>query len=105
MRLVNKRTAVVMELKPTVSEHLGHLEKELAQLFLEVYYAQKEDTKCSYQYMLAVLSDRQTWHVFILNLRLPIEVPLDNVNEYTILNMCIKFLLTCSKQEVIKAVY
>ena len=48
MRLVNKQTAVVMELKPTVSEHLGHLEKELAQLFLEVYYAQKADTKCSY---------------------------------------------------------
>ena len=59
MRLVNKRTAVVMELKPNVSGRLGLLEKELAQLFLEVYYAHKEDTKCSYQYMLAVLLDSQ----------------------------------------------
>ena len=74
MRLVNQRTVVVVELKPIISEDLGYLEKELAQLFLEVYYTQREDTKCSYQYMLAVLSDRKTWHVFILNLRLPIKV-------------------------------
>ena len=71
---MNQRTVVVVELKPIISEDLGYLEKELAQLFLEVYYAQREDTKCSYQYMLAVLSDRKTWHVFILNLRLPIKV-------------------------------
>ena len=74
MRLVNQQTVVVVELKPIISKDLGYLEKELAQLFLEVYYVQKEDTKCIYQYMLAVLSDRQTWHMFILNLHLPIEV-------------------------------
>ena len=77
MRLVNQRTVVVVELKPIISEDLGYLEKELAQLFLEVYYAQREDTKSSYQYqyMLPILSERKTWHVFILDLlRLPIKV-------------------------------
>ena len=78
MRLINQRTVVVVELKPIISEDLGYLEKELAQLFLEVYYARREDTKSSYsypyQYMLAILSDRKTWHVFVLDLRLPMKV-------------------------------
>ena len=78
IRLINQRTVVVIELKPVISEGIGYLEKELAQLFLEVYYARKEDTKSSfpypYQSMLAILSDRNTWHVFVLDLRLPMTV-------------------------------
>ena len=63
-----------MELKPFIANNLGVLRKELAQLFLEVYYAWKEDDKCSYDCMLAVLSDRLMWHVFVIDLRLPMEV-------------------------------
>ena len=78
IRLISQRTVVVIELKPVISEGIGYLEKELAQLFLEVYYARKEDTKSSfpypYQSMLAILSDRNTWHVFVLDLRLPMTV-------------------------------
>ena len=78
IRLINQRTVVVIELKPVISEGIGYLEKELAQLFLEVYYARKEDTKSSfpypYQSMLAILSDGNTWHVFVLDLRLPMTV-------------------------------
>ena len=78
IRLINQRTVVVIELKPVISEGIGYLDKELAQLFLEVYYARKEDTKSSfpypYQSMLAILSDRNTWHVFVLDLRLPMTV-------------------------------
>ena len=76
IRLINQRTVVVIELKPVISEGIGYLEKELAQLFLEVYYARKEDTKSSfpYQSMLAILSDRNTWHVFVLDLHLPMTV-------------------------------
>ena len=45
IKLINKRTAVVIELKPMVGEQLGILQKELAQLCLEVYYAREQDSQ------------------------------------------------------------
>ena len=67
MKLINKRTAVVIELKPMVSEQLGILQKELAQLFLEVYYAREQDSG-NYKQMLAILSDGEKWHLFVINI-------------------------------------
>ena len=70
MRLINERTLLVMELKTRTVESLGVLQDELAQLFLEVYNAWEEDQctrKSNYQRILAVLSDKFTWHIFVIN--------------------------------------
>ena len=67
IKLINKRTAVVIELKPMVGEQLGILQKELAQLCLEVYYAREQDI-VSYKQMLAILSDGERWHLFVINI-------------------------------------
>ena len=67
MRLINERTLLVMELKTRTVESLGVLQDEL---FLEVYHAWEEDQctrKSNYQRILAVLSDKFTWHIFVIN--------------------------------------
>jgi hypothetical protein len=68
IRVNNKRTVVVVELKSEVSTKLEENEKELAQLFLEVHYSVEPDKKrCDYDRTIAILGDSKTWHVFILN--------------------------------------
>lgn len=77
MRLINKRTLLVMELKPVIAEGLGLLNNELAQLFLEIYYAWEEDhysRNCNYENILGILSDKFMWHIFDIDVQLPMKV-------------------------------
>ena len=77
VRLMNKRSMIVFELKLNVGSVLTGCKDSLAQLFLEAKYAAEKDWKGgsdTYPTMVCVLADHDNWHVLVVDLRQPFHV-------------------------------
>lgn len=76
LRLRNKRSMIIFELKLSVGSVIGACKDSLAQLFLEAKYAAEKDWNNGlyYQTMICVLADHDHWHIFLVDLRQPLSV-------------------------------
>lgn len=74
-KLENKRCLAVIELKLSVGSALGAKQKELSQLFLETHYAHHNDKRnIKYDYQLSILADADNWHLFLVDVRVPLRI-------------------------------
>ena len=73
-QLKNQRCLAVIELKLSVGSALAAKKKELAQLFLETHYAHLNDEQSKYRHLLSILADADNWHIFIVDLRTPLNI-------------------------------
>ena len=69
VRLNNQRTVIVCEVKFGITQELGALSQEFAQLFLEVFYVVSTEKKnCDYKHLIAILADHLIWHIMVLDI-------------------------------------
>ena len=70
VRLNNQRTVIVCEVKFGITQELGALSQEFAQLFLEVFYVISTDREknCDYKHLIAILADHLIWHIMVLDI-------------------------------------
>ena len=67
VRIRNKRTIVVIELKSAVSAGLGDRDKDpLSQLFYEMYLVCQEEGK-NYKDLIGIYGNYCTWHLFLVD--------------------------------------
>ena len=73
IKLVNRRTVAVFELKLKVGTTLCNDDKNpLAQLFAEARLVCEREE--SYRDFICVYGNQDTWHIFVLDMTLPLEV-------------------------------
>ena len=65
LKIVNRRTVLVVEIKSGIGTELYSVKTELAQLFLEVHYSMQD---CKESNIVCVLTDTSSYHIFVLNL-------------------------------------
>ena len=66
IKIANRRTIVVVELKDFVAPNFLGNDKALAQLVLEVYYAKEKDHS-NYTSIVGVLASVYSWHIMLLS--------------------------------------
>ena len=70
VRLNNQRTVIVCEVMFGITQELGALSQEFAQLFLEVFYVIRTDREKNrdYKHLIAILADHLIWHIMVLDI-------------------------------------
>ena len=68
--LNNQRTIMVCEVMFGITQELGALSQEFAQLFLEVFYVISTDREKNrdYKHLIAILADHLIWHIMVLDI-------------------------------------